>query len=205
MKRPMDRMGFVGASDVPAIIGISKWKTPHQLWLEKTGQKEPDPPNLYTEVGTQLEPLVLELASLRLKAQLFTGPMLHHPTEPWMRVALDGLVELPDGETTVLEAKTCSFSKRDGGWGPAGSEMVPAEYWAQVQTQMLVMRANGHKVERAIIACLFLNRLGDGMEKMPQLFSVPFDAVAADGLLERAKTFWARVTSRTWPEHMEAA
>ncbi len=26
----------IGASDAPVIMGISPWKTPYQLWIEKT-------------------------------------------------------------------------------------------------------------------------------------------------------------------------
>ena len=33
------RMG-IGGSDVAALLGISKWKSPLELWLEKTGQSE---------------------------------------------------------------------------------------------------------------------------------------------------------------------
>lgn len=30
----------IGGSDAAAIVGLSKWKSPYQLWLEKTGQVE---------------------------------------------------------------------------------------------------------------------------------------------------------------------
>lgn len=32
------RLQKIGASDAPIIMGVSPWKTPFQLWLEKTGQ-----------------------------------------------------------------------------------------------------------------------------------------------------------------------
>ena len=28
----------IGGSDVATILGLNKWKSPYQLWLEKTGQ-----------------------------------------------------------------------------------------------------------------------------------------------------------------------
>ena len=31
-----ERLGGIGGSDVAVILGLSKWKTPYQLWLEKT-------------------------------------------------------------------------------------------------------------------------------------------------------------------------
>jgi len=47
----------IGASDIPIILGISPYsKTIHDLWLEKTGRKESDPPNYYMVRGSELEP-----------------------------------------------------------------------------------------------------------------------------------------------------
>jgi len=34
----MERKGFIGGSDAPIILGLSPWKSPYQLWLEKIGQ-----------------------------------------------------------------------------------------------------------------------------------------------------------------------
>lgn len=33
-----DRKKGIGGSDVGTILGLNKWKSPYQLWLEKTGQ-----------------------------------------------------------------------------------------------------------------------------------------------------------------------
>ena len=52
------RMG-IGGSDVSVIAGINPYKSVHQLWLEKTGQIEPeDVENDYTHFGNVLEPIV---------------------------------------------------------------------------------------------------------------------------------------------------
>lgn len=32
------RLQKIGASDAPIIMGVSPWKTPFQLWLEKQGK-----------------------------------------------------------------------------------------------------------------------------------------------------------------------
>lgn len=34
----LDRRKGIGGSDVATILGLNKWKSPYQLWLEKTGQ-----------------------------------------------------------------------------------------------------------------------------------------------------------------------
>lgn len=40
-----DRRKGIGGSDVGTILGLNKWKSPYQLWLEKTGQVELDESN----------------------------------------------------------------------------------------------------------------------------------------------------------------
>ena len=49
------RRGLRNASETPAVLGISPWVTPYQLWLLKTGRAEPDS-NAAMRRGTALEP-----------------------------------------------------------------------------------------------------------------------------------------------------
>lgn len=55
----IDRDKYIGGSDIPAIMGISPFKTRYQLLLEKAGI-EPNTftGNIYTEYGTNMEPLI---------------------------------------------------------------------------------------------------------------------------------------------------
>ena len=49
----------IGGSDVSILAGINPFKSVHQLWLEKTGQVEPEEGDTeYTHFGTLLEPIV---------------------------------------------------------------------------------------------------------------------------------------------------
>ena len=49
----------IGGSDVSIIAGINPFKSVHQLWLEKTGQREPEQTDSdYAYFGTLLEPIV---------------------------------------------------------------------------------------------------------------------------------------------------
>ncbi len=32
----------IGSSDAPVAVGVSRYKAPLELWLEKTGRKEPE-------------------------------------------------------------------------------------------------------------------------------------------------------------------
>ena len=50
----------IGGSDVASVLGISKWKSPIQLWMEKTGRSPKAPDNNTFKRGRALEPVVLE-------------------------------------------------------------------------------------------------------------------------------------------------
>lgn len=55
----VDRAAWIGGSDVPAIMGISPFKTRWQLLLEKAGLEESDfTGNKYTSYGNTMEPLI---------------------------------------------------------------------------------------------------------------------------------------------------
>lgn len=53
------RQKTIGASDIPIICGLSKYKTPYVLWQEKTGRIEPFRGNDITEWGNLHEPNII--------------------------------------------------------------------------------------------------------------------------------------------------
>lgn len=60
-----ERMQYIGGSDIPAIMGQSRWKTQYRLWAEKTGKIEmPDlSTNESVEMGNRLEQFVADIFS----------------------------------------------------------------------------------------------------------------------------------------------
>lgn len=55
----VDRQIYIGGSDIPAIMGISTFKTRYELLLEKAGLKEIEfSGNRYTVYGQKLEPVI---------------------------------------------------------------------------------------------------------------------------------------------------
>jgi predicted phage-related endonuclease len=77
------RQTTVGASDIPIICGLSKYKTPHQLWLEKTGRTEGFQGNSVTEWGHLHEGNILyryikEITEAELIADIFLLDYIKH-------------------------------------------------------------------------------------------------------------------------------
>lgn len=48
----------IGSSDALAVLGLSDWATPYELWLDKTGQLPPGPSRGRMKWGQMLEPVV---------------------------------------------------------------------------------------------------------------------------------------------------
>lgn len=132
----MERRHFLGASDIPAILRLSPWRTPWDVWAEKTGRIEPNRDNDAIRAGTALEKAVLELASREL------GPIL-----PGGEFAIPGtpVIAHPDGLTEAkepVEAKTTGITGPvQGTWGEPGTDQVPDYYLVQCLVQLEATKA----------------------------------------------------------------
>lgn len=127
----------IGGSDVSIIAGINPFKSTHQLWLEKTGQAEPEQTDSEAaHFGTLLEPIVRREFMERTWIQVRQKHMLLQSEEyPFMLADLDGIIR-EDGENVIFEAKTASAYKQE-----VWEEGVPAPYLLQVQHYMAVTGA----------------------------------------------------------------
>jgi putative phage-type endonuclease len=128
----------IGGSDVSIIAGINPFKSVHQLWLEKTGQTEPEQTDSeYAHFGTLLEPIVRKEFTQRTGIKVRQKHMLLQSEEyPFMFADLDGVIN-DNGETAIFEAKTASAYKQE-----VWEEGIPAPYILQVQHYMAVTGAN---------------------------------------------------------------
>lgn len=128
----MDRTAGIGGSDVPALLGISRWQSPLELYLEKTGQLDAQADNEATRWGTLLEDDVAnEWARREGKRIRRVKRALTHPKHDWLVGHVDRKVT---GERAILEVK-CSSAK---GWGEEGTDEVPDFVLAQTHTYMLL-------------------------------------------------------------------
>lgn len=135
----------IGGSDVASICGISKYKSPIELWMEKTGQIEPKESGEPAYWGTILEPIIREEFAKRSNLKVKTvNSILKHPKYNFMLANLDGIVKAPDNTACIFEAKTASAFKQNS-W----TDDIPEEYMLQVQHYMAV---TGY--QRAYVAAL---------------------------------------------------
>lgn len=199
-----DRMEFltarrlgIGGSDIGAIMGLSKWKSPVDVWLDKTGRTEPDlemsEPAYF---GIELESFVAAEYSKRSgnKVQRVNQAM-KHPEHNWMLANIDRAVVADgsrarldkDGKLTgikgLLECKTASaYLEREWSDGSA-----PLAYVAQCQWYMAVTGA-----EWCDLAVLI------GGQKYV-CHRIDRDESLIDAVIEAGRQFWFNVLDGSPP------
>lgn len=134
----------IGGSDVGAILGVNKWKSPLQVYFEKTGLVEKEKiDNEYVYWGHVMEDIVAQEFTVRTgKKVRRVNKMFVHPKNDFMIANIDRAVV---GESALLECKTTSEYNKDA-WN---NEEIPSSYLAQVQHYLAV---TGY--EKAYIAVL---------------------------------------------------
>jgi len=127
----MRRRG-IGGSDAAAIAGLSRYRTPLQVYMEKLGLVAEPEENEAMYWGTKLEDLVAEEFSLRTGLKVRRkNAILKHPEYPWMLANVDRLIV---GKLEGLECKTASAYKADEWEG----DNIPWEYAIQCYHYMAV-------------------------------------------------------------------
>ena len=139
----------IGASESAAILGLSPWSTPLDVWEAKQPGHEPIQETRFMTWGKRLEASVAEGAAIDFRDRLGVvrpSPGLLASTEiPWLLATPDRenafgtfALDLTTPTTAVTEIKTGSAFARSNWFGENGEEIIPPYYEVQVQQQMKV-------------------------------------------------------------------
>ena len=170
-----ERRSGIGASDIAAVAGLSRYRGPFDVYAEKVGLAAPviDTPQMYW--GRVLEPVVAaEWARRHDRRIRHRTRLFRHPNYPWAISHLD--YDLP-GTNEVLEIKTAGHYAAHE-WGEDGSDQVPTEYLFQAQWEMFV----------ACKQVAHLAVLIGGHSFHP--YVIPRDGDLIDNLLAIGEDFW---------------
>lgn len=189
-----ERTHFIGSSDVPAILGVSRYKNLADLYLEKTGQVElSETSSMAADFGDRLEPVMCEWVGERLGEEVVRGEF-RSSHDGILRAQLDGFIPSL-GET--VEVKTSGlfspmFRAEEEGWGRDGTDELPFRVLAQVQFALMLSKApRGH------VAAF----LGGGVG--PRHYVVEAHGDLQGEIERRARQFWdEHVIPRVPPEYI---
>lgn len=171
----------IGASELAAACGASKWKSRFRLWEEKTGRAPAVAENSAMKWGSRHEHWLIEdycdRNACEIRGTQVTLKVDAGPPEIW--ATLDALIRLPTGEQAPLECK-CTTS-RNGDLGDEETDQLPLSWIAQAQAQMHAAGA-----EHCYFAVLV-----DGNQERE--FCVEYDAALLEKLIAKAREFWGYV------------
>ena len=180
------RKGGIGSSDAAAAVGLNPYKSPLELWLEKTGRSLDagtpvgfDDPRYW---GTLLEPYVATAYQQQTERRVRkVNAVLQHPAFPFMLANIDReVIGCPDVQ--ILECKTAGeFGAR------LWREGVPEYVQVQVQHQLAVTGKDAADV--AVLLC------GQQLE----IFRIPRDEEVIARLVVLEARFWEYVETDTPP------
>ena len=130
------RKAGIGGSDCSAAVGLSRWKSPFQLWSEKSDRIVPTKAGQAAYWGSLLEPLLrAEVAKRMPEAEVRECPFfLRSKEHPYMLANLDGYVKNTDASFSILEIKTANAFAAVQDW----QNGLPIEYYCQVMHYMAV-------------------------------------------------------------------
>jgi putative phage-type endonuclease len=137
------RRGFLGASDVPAILGLSEFSTPGDIWWSKRYKQKPEgKPKPHQEMGNKLEAFAVDMAATELNVLVETDRFVV-AENGIMAANLDGSFVL-DGKTVPIE---CKLRRRTDEWRSSslpGSiiNKVPYHECLQTWAQMICTNAD---------------------------------------------------------------
>lgn len=167
----------LGASDIPALLGLSNFQSPWSLWAEKCGLLPDLESTERQRLGHDLEPIIaarfrratgLEVAGEQTWCQ--------HRELAWARATVDGFV---CHEAYSIDQALGDFeAKSDGGLGTWHRSGIPERVQAQCQWQMFVT-----DMPKA-----WLGVFHSGFRF--EVYELERDQADIDFMVERATSFW---------------
>ena len=189
----------IGGSDAGTVLGVNKYKSNVELWLEKTGQSEPE------DISDKPAVKFGKLAEQHLR-ELFKQDfpdyqvdyhefwMYQNDKYPFIYATLDGELTAPDGSKGILEIKTTTIQNKSQ-WDE-WEEKIPDSYYAQVLHQLVATGWN------FAVLKAYIRYYKDG-ELRVSIRHYRIDRKDKEAemqyLIECESKFWASVKSKTRP------
>jgi putative phage-type endonuclease len=190
----VDRSKYIGGSDIGAILGLSRFKTPLEVWMEKTGKETKKVDSLPLRFGSFAEDFVAREYSRATGFELIHDESIYiHPEHAFMSAHIDRFVlEVGSSSPTrILECKTANpFSSGD--WGEIGSDEVPMSYLCQCIWYMAITG-----IDKTDLAVLFGN-------SDFRIYEVASDQGLEELVIAKATTFWNEYVLKDIPPPVQS-
>ena len=171
----------IGGSDAATVLGLNKWKSAFELYMEKTGEAQAPEAGEAAYWGNVLEDVVAQEFQKRANRKVRrVNKILVHPKHEWMIANIDRRIV---GENALLECKTTSAYNASE-WK---DDQVPAAYIIQAMHYLAVTGA-----DIAYFAALIGGQrfVWKAIERDEELIA---------SIIEQEAEFWHRVEAKEPP------
>lgn len=182
----IDRQKYIGGSDVAGILGISPWKSPLDVYLDKVQPRlveDPKKQKIFSR-GKRMEPYVIDLF------QEETGLQIVERGNRYIDDEFGFIAAEIDAETICgknVEIKTVSpFKAKE--WGEQQTDAIPVYYTAQAMHGLMVRKRD---------VCMFGVLIGADDFRV---YAVERDDETISAIREKEVAFWERVQRLEPPE-----
>lgn len=172
------RRSGIGGSDAAAIMGLSKWNTALDIYLEKLSTEDPydDVSNSFMEWGNNLEPLIVrQFEKVTGNQCLIVKDQFRHPDHNFMLANIDAKLA---NENALLECKAVFSWYSSKEWGEVGSDQIPEHYLIQCAHYAEVL-----DVDKVYIAVLLF---GHDF----RVYQYNRNRILGNALIDKEKYFW---------------
>lgn len=152
---------FVGGSEISAVVGCSRWRSPAGIFALKKRLIKKEPASEACYWGNVMEPILRSEFSKRTGYPVKEIPYVLQATDPrfsFLIADIDGIVDLgePGGmgsksgsRYAVLEIKTANSFAAQEDWKNGEPGFIPTDYYLQIQLYLYITN-----LESAFIAVL---------------------------------------------------
>ena len=188
------RQGGIGGSDIGAVLGVSPFKTPFDVWTTKFGEPEQiDTPD--TRRGIHLEDGIARWYAQERGCSIYSAEHLEHRAEPWARCTPDReAIETRGSGQWLVSIKA---PRRGHGWGEPGTEDVPLAYYLQCQWEMMIAAS-------LRMACAGRSEIVALIHGELAIYPIAANAEVQQAALERARAFWVEHVIANVPPPLDA-
>lgn len=210
------------ATDITVLAGVTPYgRTPHDVYLDKTGEIAPRAPSAAQSLGHRLEPVALAILAEERELVVLRGKSEAHPMMPWVISTPDGdVLTKPTGgvRCAVAEAKAVGLHMASR-WGESGDpDGVPDEVLVQVTWQCIQRRvslahvvaligtdARFYDIEKNEDLAAGLLELGEGWWRRHVLGKRAPDVDGSEGAARMVRGLFRKATKGIVPAPAEAA
>jgi putative phage-type endonuclease len=211
-----ERTKGIGGSEVAAALGLSRYKTPFDLYCEKTGLKDASfAPSWRTVMGKLMEPVLANVYQAMTGQQVINNEinlLTIHPEFPWARGTPDGWCP---SRKTLVSYKTADL-RMSKYWGTPGTDEVPEEYLLQEMYYLAIENAFIRAVKKGLISPdnVRLNTFWwDSVDEWvgsdvlvliggndPRMYHIPRDEMIEEMVFEKVGALWGRIERQDPPQ-----